>query len=241
MTSAVEFEKVIIPTRFRGPPDSANGGYVCGLVAEALGGAAEVTLQAPPPLERPLQLAARDRNQVELWCDDRLLARGVKRSFELERPPPISWEEAIRAARGYKGFDRHPFPACFVCGPQRAEGDGLRIFAGPCSEHRVAAPWSPENTFCNPNGHVHVRFLWAALDCPGYFAVAGDPPERLLLGRMTARIIGPLRAEERCVVIGWPLSIEGRKRHCGTALYSETAGLCGEALSTWIEVRKPAS
>ena len=25
----------------------------------------------------------------------------------------------------------HPLPTCFVCGPARAKGDGLRIFAGP--------------------------------------------------------------------------------------------------------------
>jgi hypothetical protein len=43
-----------IEERYRGPPDSGNGGYVCGLVAGFLGGSAEVTLRRPPPLDRTL-------------------------------------------------------------------------------------------------------------------------------------------------------------------------------------------
>ena len=36
-----------IPHRFRGPPNSGNGGYVCGMLARNIAGAAEVTLRAP--------------------------------------------------------------------------------------------------------------------------------------------------------------------------------------------------
>ena len=50
---------VRINRRFRGPPDSGNGGYVCGLVAQALGGSdCEITLHAPPSLDRDLQLSS---------------------------------------------------------------------------------------------------------------------------------------------------------------------------------------
>jgi hypothetical protein len=82
--------------------------------------------------------------------------------------------------------------------------------------------------------------LWAALDCPGYFAVTGDTPQNLLLGRMTARVHRAVQAGEPCVVVGWPLASDGRKHSCGTALFSESAGLCGESLATWITVRNPA-
>lgn len=34
---------ITIDKRFRGPPHSANGGYVCGLLSSAMGGSAEVT------------------------------------------------------------------------------------------------------------------------------------------------------------------------------------------------------
>ena len=43
-----------IARRYRGPLDSANGGYAAGLLGARLGDAAEVTLRLPPPLERPL-------------------------------------------------------------------------------------------------------------------------------------------------------------------------------------------
>lgn len=47
---------ITISARFDGPPTTGNGGYVCGLVARHVDGPAEVTLWAPPPLERPLTL-----------------------------------------------------------------------------------------------------------------------------------------------------------------------------------------
>ena len=45
---------IIISKRYRGPPNSGNGGYVCGRLARHIAGGAEVTLRAPPPLDKPL-------------------------------------------------------------------------------------------------------------------------------------------------------------------------------------------
>jgi len=47
-------QTMTIPRRFRGPPNSGNGGYVCGMLARQIAGAAEITLRAPPPLETEL-------------------------------------------------------------------------------------------------------------------------------------------------------------------------------------------
>ena len=47
-------DEVEIHRRFRGPPGAGNGGYVAGLLAEWIGGPAEVDLLAPIPLEVPL-------------------------------------------------------------------------------------------------------------------------------------------------------------------------------------------
>ena len=46
----------MVEKRFCGPPESGNGGYVCGLLARYVIGDAEVTLRRPPPLERPLTI-----------------------------------------------------------------------------------------------------------------------------------------------------------------------------------------
>jgi hypothetical protein len=39
-----------VARRFCGPPDTGNGGYVCGLIAGFVEGPAEVTLRLPPPV-----------------------------------------------------------------------------------------------------------------------------------------------------------------------------------------------
>src|SRR5215218_4317713 len=48
--------EIVIDRRFRGPDQSGNGGYTCGLVAGAMDGPAAVTLRLPPPLEVPLRV-----------------------------------------------------------------------------------------------------------------------------------------------------------------------------------------
>ena len=48
--------ELVIDRKFRGPTESANGGYTCGVLASFMHGPAEVTLRLPPPLERPLEV-----------------------------------------------------------------------------------------------------------------------------------------------------------------------------------------
>ncbi len=53
--------RVRIERRFRGPPETGNGGYVAGLVAAALGGSnCTVTLKSPPPIDEDLTLTTED-------------------------------------------------------------------------------------------------------------------------------------------------------------------------------------
>ena len=49
-----------ISERFRGPPRSGNGGYVCGRMARHLQGTVSVRLKAPPPLNTELRLESGD-------------------------------------------------------------------------------------------------------------------------------------------------------------------------------------
>src|SRR5512138_2743309 len=66
---------ITIDTRFRGPPNSANGGYACGLLARHVDKrGAEVTLRAPPPLARPLDVVAGERDVTDLRDGDRTVA-----------------------------------------------------------------------------------------------------------------------------------------------------------------------
>lgn len=233
-------KNVIIDRRFCGPPDSGNGGYVCGAIARFIDGAAEVTLRRPPPLDRPLRVEQLAANKVLLRDGDEIVAEAKSNKLELDVPNPPAYPQAKEAAQRYRGFDYHPFPTCFVCGPERVEADGLRIFAGPVAGSRmVAASWVPDAWLADNRGYVRPEFIWAALDCPGYFAALGDQNRQLVLGRLAAKVDDRLKPGEQCVVVGWPISRDGRKYYVGTALFSESGELCGQAEATWIQVKVP--
>jgi hypothetical protein len=231
-----------IDARFRGPPESGNGGYVCGLLAARLaGGCAAVTLRHPPPLDRSLTLETDGRDRAVLSDGDRIIAEAAASTLALVPPAAPDLAAAELASRGYRGFDRHLYPGCFVCGPQRAEGDGLRIFAGPVAgTSLVAAPWVPDASLANDAGEIASAFLWAVLDCPGYFALTIDRERPMLLGRLTAEIFGTLRAGETAIVAGWELGREGRKHYAGTALYAASGAVLGKAQAVWIALQAPA-
>jgi hypothetical protein len=219
-------ERITIDPRFNGPEGSANGGYTCGLVAELLGGEAEVTLRSPPPLGRRLDVV-REEGRVRVLDGGREVAEAEAAQVELEVPQPLTYAEAEGASVRYPGFEEHAFPTCFVCGPKREPGDGLRIFAGPLGDGRVAGPWVPTE--------IEPKLVWAALDCPGAIAVGFPDRGETLLGRFAARIDALPDLGERCVVVGWPLGEEGRKLYAGTALFGEEGRLLARARATWIE------
>jgi len=51
---------------------------------------------------------------------------------------------------------------------------------------------------------------------------------------MTAELSGSVSPGERCVVVGWPVTREGRKLHAATALYDHDGKPLGIARQTWI-------
>ena len=187
---------VVIDHRFRGPPDSANGGYACAMAAQWLDGPAEVTLRTPPPLGTPLHLQRRDQVIDLLGDDDVLIAEARPATVSVDVPEPVSFDAARRAASRYPWRDRHPYPTCFVCGPRRDAGDGLRIFPGPVDdEPRYAAPWIPESSLADAQGTVRDEFVWGALDCPsGIVTDLFGEVGLILLGRLAADLRHPVAA-----------------------------------------------
>ena len=230
-------ERVVIDRRFRGPPESGNGGYVCGTVATLIGPAAQITLRRPPPLGHPLIVERLDGGAVALRDGETLIAEGAPAAVELEVPPPVAFTEATAASKRFPGLRAHIFPECFVCGPRRAEGDGLRIFPGWVDGREiVATPWTPDGPLAAEDGTVRPEFVWASLDCPGGWSLFREPSagRPAVLGRLAVRILAPVFPGERCVVIGWPLGWNGRKLYSGTALYTAEGELRGYARGTWL-------
>ena len=217
--------EIILPHRYRGPLTSANGGYACGRLAAFVDAdEVEVTLRLPPPLDRPLAVE-RDGAGVRLLDGDALVAEARPAAVEVEAPAPVSVEvaEASRE-RHVRGWSPE-FSECFVCG---VRDDGLRIRVGPVAgrEPLHASPIAlPE---------PHPEIVWAAIDCPGAYAVGAEGRGNIVLGRMTARVDRVPEASEQCVVASWPLGEDGRKLSAGTALFAEDGELLALARQTWI-------
>jgi hypothetical protein len=236
-------DEVFIERQFRGPPDSAQGGYACGLVAERVEGpCAAVSLRLPPPLEQPLELLSEDDGTVKLLDGDRLLAEGSPADLRLDVPDPVSWDQAQRASAACQWIDRHPFPGCFGCGPERSQEEAVAIAMGPVAGGDVfAAPWAPRAEFAGEDGVVSPLFVWAALDCPtaAPAVLVGAPPS--VLGRLTGRLVAPVRVGRPHTVVAWLLAHEGRKHRAGAAIHGPDGELCAYSEGLWIELRDPAA
>ena len=229
-------ETVSIPGRFNGPMESGQGGYSAGVVAAFLDGPAEITLRSPVPLDTELTVA-RENGALRVLDDETLVveARTVP-DFHVDVPPPVSVEEAHRASAGYRGDAEGTFSRCFVCGLAREDAFG--VFAGAVEGRElVASPWTPPPWTAGPDGHVRPEFVWAALDCPTYFAVYPDTLPMSVLARLTARVDAPARIDEEHVVVSWPLEVDGRKRHAGAALLSGDGEALAVARALMIELR----
>jgi hypothetical protein len=204
---------ITIARRFHGPKNSGNGGYVCGRLAAFVEGTARVRLYVPPPLDTPLRVV-RTGESVSLDHQGQKIAEAWPADLNLEVPEPPDLETARDASRGFRGFQTHRFPTCFVCGRDRGPDDGLQIFAGPVS---------PE-------------FVWCVLDCPGGFAFPEPETGTILLGELTvARYEAPL-AGQTYIVTAWEISAEGRKHDTGTALFSADGRCLAAGRGTWFEV-----
>ena len=242
-----------IAQRFCGPPQSGNGGYVAGRLAAFLEApAVGVRLRIPPVLETELAVQV-SAEEASLYDGASLIAEA--RPVELTIVPPTapSFDESIRAAKRFRGFDEHVFPGCFVCGPERTVEEGLRIFPGETDRPALfAAPWVPKSSLLSDllpdassaspgEGMVGSRtipneFLWAALDCPGAFAFPQPKGKVILLGEMQAAISGSVSVDEPCVLASWEIEAKGRKHLSGSALYGEEGDCRGVALGVWFEV-----
>ena len=237
--------EIRIDRRFCGPPDSGNGGYACGLVAAHVDGLAEVTLRMPPPLETPLRVERTDDGSVRVLDGDALIAEGLPRAdpLTIDVPEPVGVADAEAAGTTshlHAHPEDHPFPTCFVCGPQRAPDDGLRILVGPVAGRRVAADtWTPAADLAGADGVVRPEFVWAALDCSGGVGswladqIGGNP---FVLGRMAVTTSGSVRAGAPHAVVGWRAGHEGRKVTAGSAIFAADGALVGLAQATWIQL-----
>jgi hypothetical protein len=258
-------QPLVIPARFNGPPSSANGGWVSGRLAALLDPGPEdpvqVVLRSPPPLQVPLQVQRGADGGASVWSGDTPVAAAnrVPSPFIGAAPEPVAEDEARAAAAAYAGAREHPFPTCFVCGPRRRSGDGLRLTPGRLAGRLAdtAAVWVPDGSLDDGSGQVDVAACWAALDCPGGWALdlIGRP---MVLGTMTAVVRERPRVGGTYVVVGRAVdavdergeggrpsgpgrldvpAARGRKGRTETALYDTDGGApLARAMGIWLRV-----
>lgn len=236
---------ITIAPEFCGPPGTGNGGYTAGRLATHVpapaGAAVEVTLRRPPPLGRALTVDAR-RDGAHLLDGGELIADARPVALDLDVPSPLTpFEDARTAAKQSPVLvhrDWHPVPGCFVCGIDRSDADGLRVFPGPVGAGRFATTFTPPERLADASGAIGTEFVWALLDCPGSFGIYADgvrPEGTYVLGRLAARIDVRPRTADRLVIEAWCIAHEGRKLLAGSALVGDGRVLA-IARATWLRI-----
>ncbi|MEU7727182.1 hypothetical protein AB0B78_18355 [Streptomyces sp. NPDC040724] len=226
---------------FNGPPTSANGGYACGRLAELATAGGQLTapvavsLHLPVPLDTPLSYQPAGK-RGHAWHGEDVVASVTAGSGPPPVLEPVTAAEAKAAQDSFTGVG-HPFPTCFVCGPERAEGGlALRPGAVEGKPDTVACLWTPGPGLADEQGVVLPEIVWSALDCPGGWTT--DPARRpRLLGRMSAQIAELPLAGREYVVVGRLVHTEERTTTNLTALYDAAEGrLLAHASALWIAI-----
>ena len=225
---------ITIPPAFNGPPGSGNGGYSAGLLAAYLDGPHTIRINAPIPLNRPLAMRRED-GVTTLYDGDAVIMTARPEAPSIAPRPAPSFEAAKRASEHPRPFGAGEQSVCFVCGRNRAEGEGLRIFCGQLDDGETAATvWTPHETFGGEDGLVRPEILWSALDCPGGFSL--PDVDRALLGEMNAEILERPPVGEPLIIQAWRTGGKGRKHFAGTALYRPDGTLLAHADTVWFAV-----
>ncbi|HXC57318.1 MAG TPA: hypothetical protein VNU97_18600 [Rhizomicrobium sp.] len=236
--------EIVIARQFRGPPNSGNGGYVCGMLARAIEGPATVALRALIPLDVALDL---EQTPDGVRLSDKAgttIAEGRRAVAALpDPPPPPSLDEARAAGTRCLWIDKPFHPPCFTCSSIREEGDGLRILPGQIEgapAGHIACVWTPHPAFADSDGTIPEEIIWAALDCPGSLAwIVKSGMGGGLLGTMTGEVLRRPRAGEPSIVTAWPIEQSGRKFVAGVALFDAGGTLMARGSQIWISRALP--
>lgn len=235
--------ELIIDARYNGPRGLGNGGYIAGALAAFVSGDAEVRILKGFPLVTPLAIQRHTDGSASCHLGDEELGRARPIALDLAVPPPPSLSAARAATERFRCIHVSDPRGCYVCSPKRSPGDGLRLLCGPLMPEEsasaaVAGVWRPDAELADGAGRIPSRLVWAALDCPGAYAIAALAPDagRQLLGTCAASLKQPLNAGESYILSSWQIAPpEGRKRFMGVAMHDVAGELKACAWQIWID------
>ena len=237
---------ITVPRQFRGPPISANGGYICGVLSNAVGGRGLAMLRALIPLDVPLALSVADDGAATLTGPEGQVigtARPAEDSALPEPPAPVGVEAARKAAATSPFAARSLHRGCFSCCIEREAGEGLGVYVGQVEgapDGFCAGVWTPHANFADADGTMPDEITWGALDCPGsmaWFIKSGAHAG--LLGSMAGEVLERPKAGETYVVIAWALEADGRKHPAGVALFDKDGKLMARGGQVWVSRAPP--
>jgi hypothetical protein len=137
---------------------------------------------------------------------------------------------------------------CFVCGPERALDDGLRLFAGPLIRQGTddgvfSVPWMPAPNLAAADGLTAPEFVWSALDVRQamYSCMTQRPGASTVCRSCSAaspRIDPRPRPGERCVVTSWRTGNEGRRLFAEAVLFGEEGNVLAVAHAVRVIVNR---
>jgi len=230
---------IVVEKKFRGPPNSGNGGYVAGLIGREMPGPATAMIRAPVPLDTPLTLERRDDGDLAVMNGDTLVLFGKAATAEdLPQVPTAPTIVEARAAGLRSPVLGKPIhPPCFSCSDLREEGDGLRVCNGQIEGREPgysACTWIPHANFANADGDIPIEVIWAALDCSGSICwmIEGHPVG--MLGTMTGEVLKRPKVGAEHIVMAWPIESQGRRFFSGVALFTSDGELLARGKQIWI-------
>ena len=232
-----------IPKQFCGPPGSSNGGYFCGTVASFFDYPVSIRLKAPPPLDTEMRIEHGDVKALVL-AGDQIIAQVRRADETLEPAPFISVKSAQECSeQGLAGsLINHPFPGCFVCGPSRASGDGMRIFTGPDKDPALhAASWHAHPAWSSDGHEIDIPFIWSALDCPSSgpaFATSIQPDSDIayVLGTLDIRVTTRPKINETYSIVCALDEGDERLYRTRVSLYAQDSTLLATGAAIWVQV-----
>jgi acyl-coenzyme A thioesterase PaaI-like protein len=223
-------QEVTFERRFQGPFGSVNGGYLAGVLGEAVGpGASTTRLDSPVPLDTPLDIVE-DEAGVSIRGRGQTYATATSSDADFETAQFAS-EAEIRAADRIP-FETGIFADCFVCGLPAPTG--LGVDPRPLSAGRFGAIWQPARSALVEGPVVAPRLLHAALDCPGGFAAITAAGRLALTGTITSRIEFLPPADETLLIVAQAGDVNGRKLGAVTTIFNAEGDVVASAEAIWI-------
>jgi hypothetical protein len=233
--------EIVVPRQFRGPPVTANGGYICGVLSSAVGGRGTAMLRSGVPLDTVVTLQpGEDGAMVLVNAEGALLgaARPAAADAIPTPPAPPTIDQARAYAQASQFAQRSLHRGCFSCCIEREDGEGLGVHVGQIEGAPLghcAGLWTPHANFADADGAIPDEITWGALDCSGSMAwwiKTGAPVG--LLGTMSGEVLKKPRVGETYVVVAWAREVEGRKHFSGVALFDDEGKIMARSGQIWI-------